>query len=197
MRRSLCYLLTFIGIATLVMIIPQSSEAIEGKGQYAFSDYSTTTTSILMDCMVFIEVSPPEGGTTSPPPPQYFSQGCLPVTIRAIANDGFTFSHWEDGEGTVLSYDNPYAIVSGMIVAVFINDICPSEKIYGEYSTYTELLRYLRDNILSTTPEGQEIIRLYYEWSPLIVKAMEEDAEFKEEVKEMIDEVLFLIKGVE
>jgi len=37
--------------------------------------------------------------------------------------------------------------------------------------------------VLSTTTEGQEIIKLYYEWSPAIVTVMEEDEEFKEEVK--------------
>jgi len=70
---------------------------------------------------------------------------------------------------------------------------CISESIYGEDSDETELLRYLRDNVLSTTPEGQEIIRLYYEWSPMLVKAMEEDEEFKAQVKEMIDGVLAIV----
>jgi len=41
--------------------------------------------------------------------------------------------------------------------------------------------------------EGQEIIRLYYQLSPTIVKAMEEDEGFKEEAKEMIDGVLEMI----
>ena len=72
---------------------------------------------------------------------------------------------------------------------------CPIEEIYGKYAEETELLRYVRDNVLSQTPEGQEIIRLYYQWSPAIVKAMEEDEEFKEDVKEMIDGILPLIKG--
>ena len=49
-------------------------------------------------------------------------------------------------------------------------------------------------DVLNKTSEGQELIKLYYEWSPAIVKAMEEDEEFKEEVKEMIDGVLELIK---
>ncbi|MBW2652523.1 MAG: hypothetical protein JRC57_05495, partial [Deltaproteobacteria bacterium] len=71
---------------------------------------------------------------------------------------------------------------------------CPSELIYGEHSKETESLRYFRDNILNQSPEGQEIIRLYYEWSPVIVKAMEADEEFKEEVKEMVDGVLELIE---
>lgn len=30
-------------------------------------------------------------------------------------------------------------------------------------------------------------------WSPVIVKAMEQDEEFKEDVKEVVDEILMLI----
>jgi len=74
------------------------------------------------------------------------------------------------------------------------NITCPVEKIYGELSQEAELLMYFRDNILSDTPEGQEIIRLYYEWSPVIVEKMEEDEVFKQDIKEMIDGVLPLIR---
>jgi len=76
-------------------------------------------------------------------------------------------------------------------------DTCPTESIYGEHSEEVELLRYVRDNVLSQAPTGQEIISLYYQWSPMIVKAMEEDEGFKEEVKEMIDGVLELITEAE
>jgi DMSO/TMAO reductase YedYZ molybdopterin-dependent catalytic subunit len=72
-------------------------------------------------------------------------------------------------------------------------NMCPVEKIYGQYSKEAGFLRYVRKNILSQTPEGGEIIKLYYEWSPAIVKEMEEDEKFKEYVKEMIDGVLKLI----
>ena len=71
---------------------------------------------------------------------------------------------------------------------------CPSEEIYGEYSEETEFLRYIRDNVLSQTPAGQEIIRLYYEWSPAIVKAMEGDEKFKGDIKEIIEWILPLIR---
>ena len=50
-------------------------------------------------------------------------------------------------------------------------------------------LRCFRENTLAKTPEGQETIKLYYEWSPAIVRAIEEDEGLKEE---MIDEVLEL-----
>ena len=76
--------------------------------------------------------------------------------------------------------------------------ICATERIYGEDSRETVLLRNFRDDFLSKTPEGQGIIKLYYQWSPAIVKAMEEDEAFKKKIKEMVDEVLpLIIKGVE
>jgi hypothetical protein len=53
--------------------------------------------------------------------------------------------------------------------------------------------RYVRDNILSCTPEGQKLIKLYYKWSSAVVNATEVDEEFREWVKEMIDGALLLI----
>jgi predicted metal-dependent phosphoesterase TrpH len=70
---------------------------------------------------------------------------------------------------------------------------CPALQIYGEDSEEVVKLRAFRDKVLSKTPEGQELIKLYYEWSSIIVKAMEADEEFKEKVKEMIDGVLMFI----
>jgi hypothetical protein len=68
--------------------------------------------------------------------------------------------------------------------------------IYGKYSDELERVRYFRNNILRKTPVGQEIIRLYYQWSPLVLKTMEEDEGFKEEVTEIADGVLEMIGGV-
>ena len=56
-------------------------------------------------------------------------------------------------------------------------------------------MRHYRDNVLSKTPEGQEIIGLYYEWSPVILKAMERDKTFKEELKALIDGFMPLIRA--
>jgi hypothetical protein len=71
---------------------------------------------------------------------------------------------------------------------------CPSIEIYGEGSLEVTLLRALRDNLLSQTPEGQELIKLYYQWSPVMVQAMGEDEAFKEEFKNMIDLLLPMIE---
>jgi len=71
---------------------------------------------------------------------------------------------------------------------------CATEVIYGEYAEEAALLRHFRDNVLMQTQEGRELIKLYYQWSPAIVKAMERDEEFKEEIKQMVDGVLPMIE---
>jgi hypothetical protein len=48
--------------------------------------------------------------------------------------------------------------------------LCAAEAIYGENSEQTELLREYRDNVLSKTSGGQEIIKIYYKFSPSVTK---------------------------
>jgi hypothetical protein len=72
---------------------------------------------------------------------------------------------------------------------------CPLVALYGEDSDAIARLRYFRDNVLIETPMGIELIQLYYTWSPVIMQTMEEDEVFKEEVKEMVDGVLFSMGG--
>jgi len=71
---------------------------------------------------------------------------------------------------------------------------CALLQIYGENSEEVKALRSFRDNVLTQTPEGQEIIKLYYQWNPVIVKAMEKDEAFKEEVKALVDKLLPVIR---
>lgn len=70
---------------------------------------------------------------------------------------------------------------------------CPIETIYGTDSYEATLFRYLRDDVLNKTTAGQEIIRMYYEWSPAVAKAIREDEAFKEDAKEAADGFLLLI----
>ena len=67
---------------------------------------------------------------------------------------------------------------------------CPAEQIYGDGSIEVTLLRAVRDNLLTQTSEGRELIKLYYQWSPVIVRSMKADENLKEDVKEMINGVL-------
>lgn len=94
------------------------------------------------------------------------------------------------------SGNNVFAVGNEGIILRYVsdNDPCVFERIYGGHSEKVGTLRCFRDNILSRTPIGQEIIRLYYQWSPAIVRAMEGNNEFKQEIKEMIDPVLPLIR---
>jgi hypothetical protein len=85
------------------------------------------------------------------------------------------------------------ADIRGTLYGVPASTPCPALKIYGEHSEEVEFLRQVRDNILNKTAEGRELIKLYYQWSPAIVKAMKEDKEFKKEIKEMINGVLGLV----
>lgn len=71
---------------------------------------------------------------------------------------------------------------------------CALVSMYGENSEEVKLLRRLRDEVLSDTPEGQEIIKLYYEWSPVIVSVMKENEELKAEIKGIIDGILTLMR---
>ena len=83
-----------------------------------------------------------------------------------------------------------------------LGDTCDSNStdclvinMYGEYSKTTELLRNYRNERLLRTSEGQELIRLYYWWSPMVVKAIEDDEVLKKELKSLIDGVVTTIRG--
>jgi len=73
-------------------------------------------------------------------------------------------------------------------------EYCSLETALNSDQTKIETLRRFRDEVLAKTPVGREYIRLYYQWSPAIVQAMEEDEELKAEVKELIEELLPLIE---
>jgi len=72
---------------------------------------------------------------------------------------------------------------------------CTITYMLEDHELQLDTIRAFRDDVLSQTASGREIIRLYYQWSPIIVKAMEKDEEFKKQVKEMIDGVLLLINS--
>jgi len=102
---------------------------------------------------------------------------------------------WNTGSTSTTSI---MATTSSTTTIESFRDNCVLLKIYDEDSEEIELLRYVRDNLLNQTHTGKELIRLYYVWSPVIVKTMEADEDFKGDVKEMIDELLMLIEeGIE
>jgi len=90
--------------------------------------------------------------------------------------------------------ESSFGPITKDLIVSLVADSCFIQEIYEKNSEEIKVLRNYRDNVLNKTPEGQELIKLYYQWSPTIVEAMEEYEEFKKEVKEMIDGILLLIK---
>lgn len=75
-----------------------------------------------------------------------------------------------------------------------VQEKCPISLIYGTDNPRLDVLRIFRDEVLSQTSEGQEMIELYYTWSPYFVEAMEQDEKFKAEMKEMIELVIPIMR---
>ena len=48
--------------------------------------------------------------------------------------------------------------------------------------------------MLNQSEQGQALIQFYYEWSPVIITAMEADEEFRNQVKGVVEGTLFLIR---
>lgn len=73
---------------------------------------------------------------------------------------------------------------------------CPATTALKEDSREKDLriLRKFRDEVLSKTPAGQKLIRLYYAWSPVIVEAMEADENFMKQVQKIFDGIMPLVE---
>jgi beta propeller repeat protein len=72
---------------------------------------------------------------------------------------------------------------------------CPLSVALEDDESQLDTIRIFRDNVLGQSSTGRELTRLYYQWGPVIADVMEKDEEFKEEIKEMIDDILPLIEG--
>ena len=74
------------------------------------------------------------------------------------------------------------------------DDWCPVRIALNNDQEKIEMLRRFRDEVLSETPVGREYIKLYYQWSPVVLQMMEEDEELKEDVQALLEELLPLIE---
>jgi len=114
------------------------------------------------------------------------SPGETVVTFRPVAG----FDTVVGDSATV--YDSQITTKT-MAISIPEGGQCVSEAIYGEYAEETELLRCFRDNVLSKTPEGKGLIKIYYHWSPVMVCILA-DEEIKSGVKTMLDAMLPFIR---
>ena len=67
-------------------------------------------------------------------------------------------------------------------------------RLYGEGSDEIGLFRKFRNHFINRGLEGEEIIKFYYKWSPLLVKVIEEDEEIEKQLREVADTILFLVE---
>ncbi len=93
---------------------------------------------------------------------------------------------------TVIDHANS-GISARVLVKVFPR--CPILQLYGENSEEVYLLRKFRDDVASTTPQGKQLIRLYYQWGPLLAAAIEKNEAFKAETKKLLDTILPVIRA--
>ena len=101
---------------------------------------------------------------------------------------------WDPGTTTT---SGPYTTTTtegSSTTTTTTGDDCLAEEMYGGDSEEVKRLRYFRNSVLSVTPTGREITRLYYAFSPILVKAIKEDEEFEEETRAIIDGILLLMK---
>ena len=71
---------------------------------------------------------------------------------------------------------------------------CVLEKLYRGNSEKTTLLRNFRDEVLSSTAAGRELIKLYYQLSPAIGVAMVQDEMLKQDVQNRVDDIFPLVE---
>jgi len=72
---------------------------------------------------------------------------------------------------------------------------CPMEALYGEDSEEVKLLRAFRDNVLSKSQKGKQIMKLYYALSPAIAQWLEKNRDVQEKLKNTIDRMQPVIRA--
>ena len=110
------------------------------------------------------------------------------LKCRGLAYDGEYF--WTYEEGLFSPYRN------NIVKLKPLPESCPLELVYGEDSPEVALLKRFRDAVLAKTDEGRQLIKLYYELSPVLSEILIQSSEFKNELKTAIDENLPLAKTV-
>lgn len=92
--------------------------------------------------------------------------------------------------GTIEVTEDTTTISSTSTTTTGQETTCPLIELYGENSDKIAMLRHLRNNVLTQSPEGREIITLYYRWSLPLTLLIKRDASFRKEVKEIIEWIL-------
>jgi len=118
-------------------------------------------------------------------------------TVKAYIYNHLT-KDWDYINPENVDEDNKLVTFKTRVLGLFQAgvDLCPVEMMYGQASEEVRLLRSFRDKVLSKTPEGQKLIRLYYQLRPILAKEIKKDEGSAKEIKKIVDGVVPLISGM-
>lgn len=124
--------------------------------------------------------------------------GTLITSIVLEQKDGFgvqpsPYGLAIDSEGTIYVADASNDCIkkySAVLTTTTTTPVCPVVILWGDEARETKALRLFRDEVLKTTPEGRQLVELYNHLSPLIVRAVENDKEFKNQLRDLLDFLL-------
>lgn len=152
---------------------------------------STTTTTFPITTTLISSSSTTTSIFNPPPPPP---KSTTTTITSSSSTSPISTTTTIKISSTTTTIPPPATSSSSSTTTTSFSDICVIEKMYGENSVEAELFRYIRDDTLNLTPEGQEIVKLYYEYNPYLIKLINEDRFLEKELKESIDNFLQLIK---
>jgi C1A family cysteine protease len=190
----------------------------------SFEGSAITTTISPFTTTVFSSTTTTAGGSCPPPgEPDYTvdcgNSMCCPYFYPICCDDGYCYTYQEycPSSGittTTVSFgcpvdypvdcyngwccpaDYPYCgtgLRTGMCYTGPPGP-CAAEVALDYDETRLAILRTFRDEVLSKTPEGQSLIKLYYEWSPAMARMIEQDEGYKQEIKGIIDGIVPMIE---
>ncbi len=67
---------------------------------------------------------------------------------------------------------------------------CPAEAALGEDDPRLDTLRAFRDQVLAKNPNGQKMIRMYYDASAAVVQMMDKDPELRESARKYLESIM-------
>jgi hypothetical protein len=67
---------------------------------------------------------------------------------------------------------------------------CPAEAVLGEGDPRLDTLRTFRDQVLAKNPNGQKMIKMYYDSSAAVVQMLEKDPALKQSAREYLESIL-------
>jgi hypothetical protein len=67
---------------------------------------------------------------------------------------------------------------------------CPAEAVLGEDDPRLDTLRAFRDQVLAKNPNGQKMIKMYYDASAAVVQMMDKDPELRESARKYLESIM-------